>query len=83
MVNTPVELVGGTSQGIVTIQEIGIDDGPDSVYPRYVRVGFGPHWPPAWGLVFPVVEPLQGLEGLVDIGPSPATDGFDSDGIGW
>ena len=51
--------------------------------PRYVRVGFGPHWPPAWDLVFPVVEPLQGLEGLVDIGPSPATDGFDSDGIGW
>ena len=83
MVNTPVELVGGTSQGIVTIHEIGIDDGPDSVYPRYVRVGFGPHWPPAWGLVFPVVEPLQGLEGLVDIGPSPATDGFGSDGIGW
>ena len=32
MVNTPVELVGGTSQGIVTIHEIGIDDGPDSLF---------------------------------------------------
>ena len=48
MVNTPVELVDGTSQGIVTIHEIGL-----SVYPRYVRVGFGPHWPPARDLVFP------------------------------
>ena len=32
MVNTPVELVDGTSQGIVTIHEIGIDDGPDSLF---------------------------------------------------
>ena len=31
MVNTPVELVDGTSQGIVIIHEIGIDDGPDSL----------------------------------------------------
>ena len=33
-------------------------------------------------LMFLVVQPLQGLEGLVDLGPSPATQRFDGDGVG-
>ena len=33
-------------------------------------------------LVFLVVEPFQGLEGLIDIRTSPATERFDRDGVG-
>ena len=32
--------------------------------------------------MFLVIKPLQGLEGLVDLRPSPATERFDRDGIG-
>ena len=70
MVNIPVQLVDGTSQGIVTIHEIGIDYGPDCLFTPVTYVSDSVRTGPLlWNLVFLVVEPFQGLERLVDIGP--------------
>ena len=81
---TPVEIVDGTSQGIVTIHKIGIDYGLDCLFTPVTYASDSVRTGPLLGnLVFLVVEPLQGVEGLDNIGPSPATDGFDGDGIGW
>jgi len=83
MVKTPVELVSSACEGIVPIYEIGIDDSPDCLFTPVTYVSDSvPTGPLLGNLVFLVIEPLRGLEGMVDIGPSPATDRFDGDGIG-
>ena len=75
MVKTPVELVNSVCEGIIPIDEIRRDNSPDGLFTAIadvldpVRTG-----PPLGNLLFLVVEPLQGLKGLVDIGPPPATE---------
>ena len=82
MVETPVELVDGTGQGIVAIDEIAIGDGPDRLFAPVTDLSNAVCTGPLLGkLVFLVVEPLQGLKGLVDLGPSPASQRFDGNGV--
>ena len=84
MVNTPVEVVNCACEGIVPIDEIRRDNSPDGLFTTIADVWDPLRTAPLLGnLLFQVVEPLQGLDGLVDIGPPPATDRFDGDRIGW
>ena len=86
MVETPVELVDGSGQGIVAIDEIAVDDGPDGLFapvadlPNAVCTG-----PLLVNLVFLIVEPLQGFQRLVDLGPSPSPRGSTAmvSGVKW
>ena len=82
MVETPVKLVDSAGQGIVAIDEIAIGDGSDrllaSVADMSDAVGTGPL---LGNLMLLVVQPLQGLEGLVDLGSSPTAQRFDSNGV--
>ena len=84
MVNTPVELVDSAREGIIPVDEIGRDSSPYGFFTAItdvldpVRTGTL-----LVNLLFLVIKPLQGLEGMVDIGPPPSTDRFDGDGIGW
>ena len=70
MVNTPVELVNSACEGIVPINEIRRDSSSHGLFTAIadmldpVRTG-----PLLGDLLFLVIEPLQGLEGMVDIGP--------------
>ena len=78
-----MKLVDSTGQGIVPVHEIGIDDGPDGLFAPVTDVSDSVCTGPLLGnLVFLIVEPLQGLEGLIDIRASPATERFDRDGVG-
>ena len=72
MVETPMKLVDGSGQGIVAIDEITVDDGPDRLFVPVTDVSNAIGAGPLLGnLMFLVVQPLKGLEGLVDLGPSP------------
>ena len=83
MVETPMKLVDSTGQWIVPVYEIGVDDGPDELFAPVTDVLDSVCAGPLFGnLVFLVVEPLQSLEGLIDIRASPATERFDLDGVG-
>ena len=83
MIETPMKLVYSMGQGIVPVYEIGIDDCPDGLFAPVTDVSDSVCTGPLLGnLVFLVVEPLQGLEGLIDIRASPATERFDRDGVG-
>ena len=83
MVETPMKLVDGKGQGIVPIDEIAVGDGSDGLFTPVTDVSNAVGAGPLLGnLMFLVVQPLQGLEGLVDLGPSPATERFDGDGVG-
>ena len=83
MIETTMKLVDGTGQGIVTIHKMGIDDRPDGLFtpvtyvPDSVRTG-----PLLGNLVLLIIEPLQGLERLIDIRASPDTKRFDRKGMG-
>ena len=78
-----MKLVDGTGQGIVPIYEIGIYDGPDGLFAPVTDVSDSVCTGPLLGnLLFLVVEPLQGLERLMDLCTSPATKRFDHDGVG-
>ena len=80
---TSMKLVDGTGQGIVSIYEIGIDDGPDGLFAPFTDVSDSVCTGPLLGnLLFLVLEPLQGLERLIDLHTSPATKRFDHDGVG-
>ena len=83
MIETAMKLVDGASQGIVPIYEVGIDDGPDGLFTTVADVSDSVNTGPLLGkLVFLVIEPLQGFERLIDLRASPATQGFDRDGVG-
>ena len=83
MIETAMKLVDSTGQGIVPVYEIGIDDGPDGVLAPVTDLSDSDCTDPLLGnLVFLVVEPLHGLEGLINICASPATERFDRDGVG-
>ena len=83
MVETPVKLVDGSDQRIIAIDEITVDDGLDRLFSPVTDVSNAVGTGPLLGnLMFLVVQPLQGLEGLVDLGPSPTPQGFDGDGVG-
>ena len=83
MIETTMKLVDGTGQGIVPIYEIGIYDGPDGLFAPVTDVSDSVCTGPLLGnLLFLVVEPLQGLERLMDLRTSPATKRFDHDGVG-
>ena len=70
MVRTPVELVDGACEGIIPIDEIRRDSRPDGLFTTIADVSDPVFTGPLLGnLLFPVIEPLQGLEGMVDIGP--------------
>ena len=59
MVETPVELVDGSGQGIVAIDEIAVDDGPDGLFTPVTDVASAVCTGPLLGnLVFLIVEPL-------------------------
>ena len=82
-VETPVELVDGASQGIVAIDKIAVGDGSDRLFAPVTNVPNAVGTSPLLGNeVFLVIEPLQGSQRLVDLGPSPATQRFDSNGVG-
>ena len=78
-----MKLVDGSGQGIVAIDELTVDDGPDRLFAPVADVSNAVGTGPLFGnLVFLVVEPLQSLEGLIDLGPSPTPVGFDGNGVG-
>ena len=59
MVETPVELVDGSGQGIVAIDEIAVDDGPDGLFAPVTDVSNAIGAGPLLGnLMFLVVQPL-------------------------
>ena len=59
MVETPMKLVDGSGQGIVAIEEITVDDGPDGLFAPVTDVSNAIAAGPLLGnLVFPVVQPL-------------------------
>ena len=75
MVKTPVELVNSACEGIIPTYEIRRDNSPDGLFAAIADVLDPVRTGPLLGnLLFLVVEPLQGLEGLVDIGTPPATE---------
>ena len=83
MIETPMKLVDSTGQGIVPVYEIGIDDGPDGLLAPVTDVSDSVCTGPLLGnLVLLVVEPFQGLERLIDIRASPATERLNCDGVG-
>ena len=83
MIETTMKLVDGPGQRIVPIHEIGIRDGPDGLFAPITDMTDAVCTGPLLGkLVFLVIEPLQGLEGLIDIRASQATERFDRDGVG-
>ena len=78
-----MKLVDGASRGIVPIHEIGMDDGPDSLFTLVTDLSDSVCTGALLGnLMFLVIETLQGLERLVDIRTSPATKRFDRNGVG-
>ena len=71
MVETPMKLVDSTGQGIVSIDEIAVDDSSDRLFAPVMDVSNTIGTGSLLGnLMFLIVQPLQGLEGLVDLGPS-------------
>ena len=83
MVETPMKLVDGPGHGIVPINEITVGDGSDGLFAPVTDVSNAIGGGPLLGnLVFLVVEPLQGLEGLIDLGSSPTAERFDGNGVG-
>ena len=84
MVKIPLELVNSACEGITPVDEIRRDSSTDGLFTAIADVLDPVRTGPLLGnLLFLVIEPLQGLEGLVDISPPPSTDRFDGDGIGW
>ena len=84
MVNTLVELVNSACEGIVPIDEIRRDSRPHGLFTAIGDVLDPVRTSTLLGnLLLLVIEPLQDLEGLVNIGPPQSTDRFDGDGIGW
>ena len=84
MVKTPVEVVDSACEGIMPIDEIRRASRPDGLFTTIVDVSDPVRTGPLLGnLLLLVVEPLQGLEGMVDNGPPPATNRLDGDRIGW
>ena len=83
MIETPMKVVDSTGQGIVPVYEIGVDDGSDGLFAPVMDVSDSVRTGPLLGnLLFLVIEPLQGLERLIDIRASPATERFNRDGVG-
>ena len=71
MVETPMKLVDSTGQGIVSIDEIAVDDSSDRLFAPVTDVSNTIGTGSLLGnLMFLIVQPMQGLEGLVDLGPS-------------
>ena len=76
MVETTVELVDGASRRIVAIDEMTVDAGSDRLFAPITNVTYAIGTGPFFGNeVFLVVQPLEGLEGLIDLGPSPTPRG--------
>ena len=83
MIETTMKLADSIGQGIVPIHEIGIRDGLDGLFTPVTEVADAVGTCPLLGkLVFLLIEPLQGLERLIDLCASPATKRFDRDGVG-
>ena len=83
VIEATMKLVDSTGQGIVPIHEIGIRDGLDGLFTPVTDVADAVCTCPLLGkLVFLLIEPLQGLERLIDLCASPATKKFDRDGVG-
>ena len=83
MVNTLAQLVNSACEGIVPINEIRLDSSFHGLFTAIADVLDPVHTGPLLGnLLFLVIEPFQGLEGMVDIDPPPSTDRLDGDGIG-
>ena len=83
MVETAMKLVDSAGQRIVPIDEITVHDGSDGLFAPVTDVSNAFGTGPLLGKeVFLVIEPLQGLEGLVDLGPSPTPQRFDGNGVG-
>ena len=75
MVETSMKLVDGASQGIVAIDKMTVGAGSDRLFAPVANVSNAVSTSPLLGNeVFLVVEPLQGFEGLVDLGPSPPSE---------
>ena len=73
MVKTPMKFVDSASRGIIPIDKIAVGDGSDGLFVPVTDVSNAVGTGPLLGKeVFLVIQPLQGLEGLVDLGPSPA-----------
>ena len=78
-----MKLVDGASQGIVAIDKMTVGAGSDRLFAPVANVSNAVSTSPLFGNeVFLVVEPLQGFEGLIDLGPSPPSERFHSDGVG-
>ena len=59
MVETPMKLVDGSGQGIVAIDKIAVDDGPDGLFAPVTDVSNAIGAGPLLGnLVFLLVQPL-------------------------
>ena len=83
MVETSMKLVDGASQGIVAIDKMTVGAGSDRLFAPVTNVTNAVSTSPLFGNeVFLVIEPLQGFEGLVDLGPSPPSERFHSNGVG-
>ena len=82
MIKTPMKFVDSAGQGIVTIDKITVHEGPDKLLapiPDMTNaIGTGPLFGKK---VFLVVQPLQGLERLIDLSPSPTPKRFDGNRI--
>ena len=72
MVETPMKFVDGSGQRIIPIDEITVHEGPDkllaSIPDMTNAIGTGSLLGKE---MFLIVQPLQGLERLIDLGPSP------------
>ena len=71
MVETSVELVDSAGQRIVAIDEIAVGEGSDRLFTPIPDVSNAIGTSPFLGnSMFLMVQPLQGLERLVNLGPS-------------
>ena len=76
MIETSMKLIDGASHRIVAIDEIIVGTGSDRLFAPITNMTNTISTGPFFGNeVFLVIEPLQGFEGLVDLGPSPTPSG--------
>ena len=82
MVETSVELVDGASHRIIAIDEMTVDTGSDRLFAAITNVTYAISAGPLFGKeMFLVIEPLEGFERMVDLGPSPPSERFHCNGV--
>ena len=83
MVETPMKFVDGAGQRIVAIHKITVHEGPDKLLAPVTNmtntIGTGSLFGKE---MFLIIQPLQSLERLVDLGASPSPERFDGNGVG-